>query len=175
MATCIFTKDEHVIYASNGICTVEDVKQMSFIKGEPEKTYYILRPQNDKNSTIYIPQDNQLLISKMRAPISAAEIEKAAKSTEACEWIEDRKQRSLYYRELFTAPHPVELLSALKAILKKHAELTEAGKKACAIDRDTYENALIHIKNEFTFVLGDDAQKADEYIKTALGDFPSTI
>ena len=175
MTTCIFTKGEHVIYASNGICIVEDVKKMSFIKGEPEKTYYILRPQKDKNSTIYIPHDNELLLSKMRAPISAPEIEKTVKSTKTCEWIEDRKQRNLYYRELFALPHPSNLLSVLKSILKKRSELTDTGKKMCAIDKELYESALNYVKNEFTFVLGGDEDKANEYIKIALGDFPSSI
>ena len=171
MSTCVFTKDEHVIYASNGICTVEDVKKMSFIKGEPEKIYYILRPKNDKNSTIYIPEDNEMLLSRMRPPITLGELESIVKATEGseCEWIEDRKQRNLAFKENLANPHPAILLPIVKIILKKNAELRENGKKLSAADRDTFETAIRFIKDEFSFLLDGNNEKAEEYIKRAIG------
>ena len=51
MATCIFTKDEHVVYASNGICVIEDVKKMSFVKGEPDKLYYRSPLKNSREAS----------------------------------------------------------------------------------------------------------------------------
>ena len=172
MTTCVFSKDQHVIYASNGICTVEDIKKMAFIKGEPEKTYYILRPKNDRNSTIYIPEDNETLIARMRAPISAGEIDVLISDKSAHEWIDDRKQRGAYFRELLSVPHPSALLPVLKAIIKKHAELTELGKKLSAIDRETFESAMKFVKDEFAFALCDE-EKANEYIEKALGKIPN--
>lgn len=175
MATCIFKKNQTVVYASNGLCDIEDVTQMSFISGEPKKLYYILRPKKDRNSTIYIPHDNDMLISKMRIPINVTEIEKLITDVKVRCWIEDRKQRNLYYKELFAMPTPASLLSALKSILLKHVELTEAGKKLCAIDKDAYNNALGNLKDEFTFAFEGDEKKALAQIKNALGNFPQTI
>lgn len=174
MAICNFTKGDHVIYASNGVCAIEDVKSISFVRGEPEKTYYILRPQNDRNSTIYIPEDNEILIGKIRAILSSDEITKAIDEADKSpfEWIEDRKQRALRYKELLSAPHPTVLLPAIKLIIKKHSELAEAGKKLCAIDKDTYEAALRFVKEEFTFSLGN-SEKAQEYIEKAIGALAS--
>lgn len=174
MATCIFTKDEHVVYASNGICIVEDVKKISFVKGEPEKLYYILRPKNDKNSTIYIPEDNEMLLSRMRTPITAAELETIvtnAKNSD-CEWIEDRKQRSTHYRELLMNPHPSLLLPTVKIISKKYTELAEMGKKLSAADREAFESAMRFIKDEFAFSLDNNTEKAHEYIEMAIGTIP---
>ncbi len=167
-------KNGHVIYASNGVCTVEDIKNMAFVKGDPEKTYYILKPLNDKNSTIYIPEDNEILMGKIRDIISPGEIDDivAGKSEIDCEWIEDRKQRTAHYKELFTFPHPAKLLPEIKLILRKKEEVLQNGKKQCAIDRDAFENALRFIREEFTFTLNS-AEKALELIETAIGATPT--
>ena len=174
MATCVFTKDDFVVYTTNGICAVEDIKKMAFVRGEPEKLYYILRPKNDKNSTIFIPEDNELLISRMRAPITHSELKaivSQAQNTE-CEWIEDRKERNAKYKELLSNPHPSILLPVVKAISKKHEQLTEIGKKLAAADRETFETAIRFIKDEFAFSLNNDTQKAYEYIEKAIGKIP---
>lgn len=170
-------RSEHVVYASNGICFIEDVKKLSFIKGDPEKTYYILRPLNDKNSTIYIPEDNELLLGKIRKIITKDEIDAIIREVKTTEivWIEDRKQRSAHYRELLSAPHPAFLLPLMKSIATKKAELTELGKKLAAVDRDTYEISLCFVKDEFAFALNRKEPDVIEYITRALGEIAEMV
>ena len=60
-----FEIGQNVIYGTNGLCRVEDIKEMSFIAGETKKAYYILEPLRTKASTIYVPLKNEKLVSKM--------------------------------------------------------------------------------------------------------------
>ena len=170
-------RSKHVVYASNGICFIEDVKKLTFIKGEPEKTYYILRPLNDKNSTIYIPENNELLLGRIRSIITKDEIDAIIRDTKTAEfvWIEDRKQRSAHYRELLSAPHPAVLLPLMKSIATKKAELAELGKKLAAVDRDTYEISLRFVKDEFAFALNYTERDAIEHITRALGEIAEMV
>lgn len=175
MSNQTFRKTEHVVYASNGICLIEDIKKMSFVRGEPEKLYYILRPLNDKNSTIYIPQDNEILLGKIRNIVTKGEIETIITDVKKndIEWIEDRKLRSASYRELLANPHPAVLLPLIKGISKKNLELSEIGKKLASTDRDAFENSLRYVKDEFAFALGIESAGINDYIENALGFFPS--
>ncbi len=177
MTTQGFRKTDHVVYASNGICLIEDIKKMSFIRGEPEKVYYILKPLNDKNSTIYIPEDNELLLGKMRNIITKGEIEAIITDVKKAdiEWIDDRKLRSASYREILSNPHPAVLLPLVKGISKKNAELSETGKKLAAADKDAFEISLGYIRDEFAFALGIKANEIKEYIENALGFYPSIV
>lgn len=175
MATQSFRKTDHVVYASNGICLIEDIKKMSFVRGEPEKIYYILKPLHDKSSTIYIPEDNEALLGKMRSIITKDEIEAIITNVNKTdiEWIEDRKLRGASYREFLSTPHPAVLLPLIKAISKKSIELSETGKKLTAADKEAFESSLRYVKDEFAFSLGISANEASQYIENALGFFTS--
>lgn len=176
MATCSFTKNQHVIYASNGICTVEDVKMMSFVSGAPEKLYYVLRPKNDAGSTIYIPDDNALLVSRIRVPLIRDEINgliQALKdSAEA--WIDDRKLRIARYNELLSAPHPAQLLPLIRVILERGDELLKSGKRLSNADRDVLSSALRLVRDELSLCF-DTAEEMNEFIEGHTGARPELI
>ncbi|MBQ7293447.1 MAG: CarD family transcriptional regulator [Clostridia bacterium] len=175
MAAFVFTKNQYVIYASNGICKIDDIKSMSFVKGEPEKEYYILKPQDSPNSTIYIPLDNEILVAKLRLPLSCDEITDLISGIRFWDWIDDRKARSLEYRRIFSAITPSELLSVVKTLLQKRVEVSNAGKKMCAIDKDAYETALRYLKDEFKFAFEGNVERVSEILKTAFGNYPASI
>ena len=174
MTTQTFRKTDYVFYASNGICLIEDIREISFVRGEPKKLYYILKPLGDKNSTIYIPQDNEVLLGKIRNIITKGEIEAIITDVKKndIEWIDDRKLRSASYRELLANPHPAVLLPLIKGISKKNLELSEIGKKLASTDREAFENSLRYVKDEFAFALGIESAGIDDYIENALGFFP---
>jgi len=49
-----FVKGQYVVYATNGLCCVEDIKYISFISGEKEKLHYILKPVKGFSSIYFI-------------------------------------------------------------------------------------------------------------------------
>ena len=124
---------------------------------------------------IYIPEDNETLLGRIRDILTKGEIEAVitdVKKTDI-EWIEDRKLRSAGYRELLSHPHPATLLPLIKGISKKNAELSEIGKKLAAADKDAFESSLRYVREEIAFALGIGVNEANQYIENALGFFPS--
>ena len=94
---------------------------MAFPTGGERKLYFILRPTADSGSVIYIPHDNAVLLSRLRPLLTKKEavaILDAPSPVEA-DWIEDRKQRALVFRETVVASNPHELLPLVKCICQK--------------------------------------------------------
>ena len=68
-----FSKNDMVVYGNNGICTVEDIRIMKF--GKDEAVYYVLKPKASSAATLYVPQDKESLVSKMRKLLTREEID----------------------------------------------------------------------------------------------------
>jgi len=52
-----FKKNDFVVYGRNGVCLIEDIKNMNF--GGDNGTYYILKPRSSNSSTVYVPVDKE--------------------------------------------------------------------------------------------------------------------
>lgn len=148
-------KNAHVVYGTNGLCLVENVCEMAFSAGEPQKTYFILRPIADRGSTIYIPHDNEILLSRLRPAFT----EKQAKDLLAkgaisdMEWVEDRKQRLLSFREILQQNQPLSLLQLIQCIGTQRDALILINKKLSSADREILSDALRAVTEEFSFAL----------------------
>ena len=64
---------ETVLYAANGVCTVEEITELDFGSGKTK--YYILKPVSSSQNTFYIPADNQKMLSKIRKILSREEVD----------------------------------------------------------------------------------------------------
>lgn len=51
----MYNIDEQVVYSMIGVCRITDITQQSF--GKDTKKYYVLKPINAENNTIYVPYD----------------------------------------------------------------------------------------------------------------------
>ena len=70
----LFDKGDLVSYGTNGICCIEDIRFMSFSSGAKKSMYYILKPEASGESTIFVPAENEKLVSKMRKLMTKEEI-----------------------------------------------------------------------------------------------------
>ncbi len=86
----MFKIGSYVVYRSEGVCVVSDIRTVSFgALGSTE--YYILTPISDKKSTVFVPVHNEALTSQMRGLLNA---EKFSELIEECrgktlEWTAD--------------------------------------------------------------------------------------
>ena len=64
--------NSYVIYGDNGVCLVADKRKEKFAGVIRE--YYILKPQGNEGSTLFVPTDNEELLSKMRSILTREEI-----------------------------------------------------------------------------------------------------
>ena len=68
-------KGEYVVYGTNGICLVEDIKMMRFALDAEKDPYCILKPASNGSSTIYVPLNNEKLMGKLRPIMTKEEID----------------------------------------------------------------------------------------------------
>ena len=161
----------HVIYGNNGICLVESITEMAFSAGDKKKTYFILRPLSNPNSVIYLPHDNELLISRLRAILTKQEIVDILSKplADSASWIEDKKLRAASFRDQASSNHLPTLLSLIKCLCEKQDELIVQNKKMLSADREILNNALIAARNEISFVLDISQKDTEERLQAYLG------
>ena len=163
-------KGDHIVYSTNGVCLVDEITQMTFPGSGEQKTYLLLRPLKDAASVIYIPHDNQVLLGRLRPLLSSKQASELLNTDHcAADWIDDRKQRALAFRNLLLESDPATLLPLIKCICRKRDELITQNKKLSNADRELLSAALDAVCNEFAFTLGHSRETVEESIKISLG------
>ncbi len=158
------SKDDLVVYGKNGICLVEDIKDMQF--GGDRGTYYVLRPKSSPSSTVYVPLSKPNLVAKLRSVMTKKELDgiiELAKNTQF-EWIEDKAERQSKFNSIILDGNSAELLLLAKSMHIKKAEKESQGRQLSSTDEGMLKTALRLIEEEFSFSLKCDAHEVREYI-----------
>ena len=167
-----FHKGEYVKYSSNGVCRVEDIKTADINPRDKEATYYILKPLSSGNTTIFVPTENELLVSRIRKILTKEHIDEIIVSIdkETIAWPSDKKERGNYFNDILKRDDPKELLSLAAAIYVKRDELAQKGKRLLSTDKNILEQIECLIENEFSFVLKIAPECVSDYIKERLSE-----
>ncbi len=165
----MFSKGEYVVYAVNGVCLVEEIGPMRNSE-EDDKTYYILRPNNNPSSVLYVPVDNPLLCGKMRYVFSKDEFDNiiAQAKNERMDWIDDRKKRISSFKEILLQGDTKSLMLLADCIYRKRLSLNQAGKRLSDADEHFFRSAERIVEEELAWVLGTQRSGALEYLNKAL-------
>lgn len=166
-----FQVGRHVAYGTNGICLIEDIKPMKFTAGMKEKTYFILNPEGNSTSKVFVPTDNDKLMSKMRKIMSKEEIDDLLLGLRGkeLEWEKDRRFRSENFHEILAKGVTEEMLLMIRCIYMKKQELASAGKNLPATDANTLKTAEKLVEEEFAYTLGIKPSEVSKYIRNLLG------
>ena len=145
---------EVLLYGTNGVCRLDDVRTEKL--GMNVRTYYILTPIRNSNSTIFVPEDNLKLVGQMRSLLTAEELsslfsECADREEEA--WISDARARSEYYKSILASGERAPLLSALRTLYVHRAELGAKGKQLCVSDESFFTRVEEIFVDELSTVL----------------------
>lgn len=165
-----FHVGDHVSYACNGVCRVEDIRADQV--GSGEKTFYILKPVADPGSTIFVPVDSAPLLAKMQPLPSRAEIDALIRSAraDAMAWEENRKIRAAQFQATIKACDLRELLRLTCCIYQHKQQLNALGKKLPASDDAALHRAEALIENELSFVLSLSREQVGPYIQEKLAE-----
>lgn len=149
-----YKKGEFVIYGTNGIYCIEDIKELDFSK-EKGQIFYVLKPMSNKHSTVYVPVDNENLTKKMRFALTKAEIDSLLGSTKGkyMDWIEDRNGRANFFHNVLNKGVQEELLLMIHCIYDRKKQLLESNKKLSVTDENALRSAEQQIREEFTYSL----------------------
>lgn len=165
-----FAKGDCVVYGTNGICMIEDLKLMSFSTGMKKSLYYILRPELKPESVIFVPVDNEALVSKMRNVMTEDEVNSIILNMKDKElhWENDRRFRNENFHEILSNGVNEKMLLMIRCIYHKKEELTAMGRKLASSDMNTLKTAEKLVEEEFSYVLHIDNEEVEGYIKNML-------
>lgn len=165
-----FIKGSRVVYGTNGICVIEDIKPISFDYDNKEKMYYILKPLSNPSSTIFVPLDNKVLESRLRDIMTKEEINSLILhiGDKEIKWDKDRRSRNEKFHEILAGGVREDLLLMIRCINTKKQELTSEGKHLPATDSNTLKTAERLLEEEFSYVLDIVPENVEAYIKSLL-------
>ncbi|MCQ2467793.1 MAG: CarD family transcriptional regulator [Clostridia bacterium] len=162
-----FKIGDNVIYGGNGVCKITDIKKMSFFN-EPPKDYYILESCFIKQaSTMYVPLDNEIMVSRMQDVMTKEEATELIKVLTDCktEWIEDKNVRKSTFNNIIVKGTREEIMTLIKTILNHQAEIAEEGKRLNLQDEKALSEAMDRINNEFALVFDMDPKDVPDFVR----------
>ena len=161
---------EYVSYGINGMCNIEDIRPMQLSQSVEKMMYYILRPESNPKSTIFVPVNNQKLVSKMREPMTKDEINAmlVRMKDRTLEWEKDVRFRTESFHEILNNGVNQDLILMIRCLHRKRQELVQLGKKLPARDSNTLKTAERLVEEEFAHVLHIKCEEVSDYIRDVL-------
>lgn len=162
-----FNIGDNVVYAGNGVCRITEIKDMSFFDEAPQK-YYVLEPYFTKQaSTMYVPLDNEFLVSKLSYVITRDEAMNLIKTLKSCktEWIEDRNVRKDTFNSVVVRGTREEIMVVIKTILDQQQKIAEEGKRLNMQDEKVLTEAMNRINNELALVLDMSPEDVPDFVR----------
>lgn len=165
-----FDIGEYVSYGINGMCNIEDIRPMQLSQSVEKMMYYILRPESNPKSTIFVPVNNQKLVSKMREPMTKDEINAmlVRMKDRTLEWEKDVRFRTESFHEILNNGVNQDLILMIRCLHRKRQELVQLGKKLPARDSNTLKTAERLVEEEFAHVLHIKCEEVSDYIRNVL-------
>ena len=165
-----FDIGEYVSYGINGMCNIEDIRPMQLSQSVEKMMYYILRPESNPKSTIFVPVNNQKLVSKMRELMTKDEINAmlGRMKDRTLEWEKDVRFRTESFHEILSNGVNQDLILMIRCLHRKRQELVQLGKKLPARDSNTLKTAERLVEEEFAHVLHIKCEEVSDYIRDVL-------
>lgn len=149
----MYSKNDTVLYGSQGICRIEDITEKEM--GGKTIEYYVLKPIENSHATIYVPTQNEMLVSKMKKILSVKEIYQLiqAMPNEELIWIEGDNKRRDAYREILKSGDRKMLIQLIRTLFLRQQELKSKKRKLHANDEKILREAENILHEEFAYVL----------------------
>lgn len=164
----MFQIGQTVLYGTEGVCTIEERKIMKV--GRTKASYYVLKPVFRATSTIFVPEDNPVLLSRMRPILSQEEIAELLREVtqEELAWIEDANERKVEYQKILTGGERLWLIRMIRLLYLRRQQLQKTGKHLRTGDEQLLRDAEKLLNDEFALVLNISQQEVPEYIRSQI-------
>ncbi len=137
----MFSVGDTVLYGNDGVCRISEIAEKSF--GSSSSLYYILVPIFDKRSTVFVPTDNEHLVSRMKSVLTLEQIGELINCTDGgIAWIDADSARTEYFKSLMSEGEFSEIFCLARCILTHRDELTKNGRKLHKSDENILKDAL---------------------------------
>lgn len=149
----MFQINDVIIYGFQGVCRITGTEEKA-VNGM-RKTYFVLKPVNEKGSTIFAPTDNEIVLKKMRRLLTIDEVHDLMDSmrSENGIWVENENERKELYKNILANGDHLELIKMIKAIYAHKKDREAEGKRLHMADERFFKDAEQILYNELRYVL----------------------
>ncbi|MBE5937802.1 MAG: CarD family transcriptional regulator [Lachnospiraceae bacterium] len=160
----MFEINDAVIYGNQGLCKIEEIGERDFTG--VKRVYYVMRPVYQSSSTIYVPIDNEMSVSRMKKILSVEEIKELICNMpqENTKWIENDSVRKEKFRQILKEGSRSDLIGLIRAVYFHKRDIEEKGKKLHIADENAMKEAEKLLYDEFAYVLQIERTEVLNYI-----------
>ncbi len=166
----IFEPGEYVVYGKVGVCTVEGRQMLAFgAVGGGE--YYVLHPQTDPGSSIYVPCENEKLTGRLRQLLTPAEIDSLLRNSSDQDeliWLEDRNERHSAFHRILTGDDRSQVLRLIRCLYTRKQEKVSQGKHLSMADEAVLMEGIRLVEEEFSVALHIPRREVEAYIRSRI-------
>lgn len=150
----MFKVGSYVVYKSNGLCIIDDVRKEKF-GNLTRQDYYVLKLLSENGSVIYVPVEKEENEKSMRPPISKEDAKKlvAVISDLRENWISDDKMRAARYKDILERADVKKLAGLVNTLKEKSEELCVIGRRLRSIDEMIMKKAETNLRLELDYAL----------------------
>lgn len=165
----MFTTGEYIVYGSNGVCEVTDIRKMNLSGVPRDKLFYVLTPKNQKGSTLFTPIDSTK--TKMRKVLSREEALELIDNMPEIEelYFSNDKLREEKYKECIRSCDCREWIKIIKTLYLRREEKHLQGKKFSATDERYLKMAEENLYEELSTAMEMTKKEVQHYIEEKLG------
>lgn len=160
----MFKINDVVVYGSQGVCEIIGIDERK-IDGV-SRTYFVLKPKDDRGATCYIPTWNEKALAKMRKVMTKQEVDALIDSmpSKSPNWIANEKDRKESYKNILASRDQSAIISMVQALFSHKKEREAEGKRMHMSDELFLKDAEQLLYNEWQYVLNVDKAGLMSYI-----------
>ena len=160
----MFKVNDIIKYGSNGVCRIVDISTQTFDDKDAE--YYILRPIRAKDSTYFVPVQNETLVSRMHMLLTTEDLYSLIRDIPTCEaeWIDNDKKRMLEYSSVIVSGDRRNIIGVIRALYHRKTLLEKDNKRLHVADERLLKDAERIIHDEFAVVLNIEPSEVSAFI-----------
>lgn len=157
-----------VLYGIHGVCRVIGREKQLVDRKRAE--YLVLEPLGQGDSRFYLPTANPNAMAKLRAVLSARELESLIASDQVREdcWVPEESLRKQYYRDLISNGDRASLMRMVGSLYRYRDAQAAAGRKFHQCDENFLRDAEKLLSSEIALVLELTPEQARDYLRTHL-------
>lgn len=149
----MFSVGEYVVYGAEGVCRVADIEELD-LTGEPLK-YYVLAPESDRSSKIFVPVENSKLTDRISAMLTEGEIRELLSDFSEGEsvWADSTNLRKARYHEIVNSGDRTRIIRLVRELHARHRSIKGTGHRFSLTDEHYYKLAQRILFDEFSRVI----------------------
>jgi len=160
----MFQIQDIVVYGSQGVCKIVGIEEQK--TGGVKKSYFVLKPQDEREATFYVPTWNEKAWGKMRKVMTKEDVNALIDSMpgKTPAWIENENERKEAYRKILSGGDQTAVISMVQALYLHKKEREAEGKRLHMSDEHFMKDAEQLLYNEWQYVLNVDKAGLMAYI-----------